>query len=219
MKAKGTFENLTAQFETAQAQVGSCEHDLRNALADTTNQQLLAEYSELEQQNEHLTQYLALEQQAAGYFEKFSPEQCPVCDAVVDPAALLPRIQGRIESDPRMAELAEALATVRARLDAIRVEEASLATARETCASVESRVEAARAQIEGLLDSPADPSSIDQVVERLENRIGQFELALRESGSLVANRRHALSDLHTEVRFQNYRSREERLRHNLESGP
>ncbi|MCY4615138.1 MAG: AAA family ATPase [Chloroflexi bacterium] len=216
--AKGTFEHLTEQFETAQAQVRSCEYDLRKALDDTTTQQLLTEHSELEQQNEQLTQHLALMQQAAGYVERFSPEECPMCDAVVDPADLLPQIRGRIGSDPRMAELAEALARVGARLEAIRVEEANLATARTTCASVESGVEAARAQIEGLLDTPGDLSSIDHVVKHLENQIGQFELELRESGSLVATKRHALKDLHAEVRFQEYRSREERLRHNLESG-
>ena len=216
--AKGTFEDLTEQFKTAQAQVGSCEYDLKNALGDTTKQQLLTDYSELEQQNEQLTQYLAIVQQAAGYFEKFSPGECPVCDAVVDPADLVPRVQARIGSDPRMAELAQALASVRSSLEAIRVEEANLATARAICTSVESRVEAVRAQIEGLLDDPADLSSIDHLIERLENHIGQFELELRESGSLVATKRHALKDLRAEVRFQEYRSREERLRHNLESG-
>ena len=86
------------------------------------------------------------------------------------------------------------------------------------CASIESRVAAARIQLEKLLDNPADLSSSDRTVEHLAERVRQLELELRESGSLVATKRNTLKNLHAEARFQGYRSREERLHRNLESG-
>ena len=216
--AKETFEDLTEQLKTAQARVGSCEHDLKSALGDTTKQELLTERDELLGQDNQLAGYLALVQQAAGYFEEFSPDECPVCDAGVNPADVLSRLQDRVGSDRRAAELAEALTSVQARLGAIDVAEAALATAKVARASVESRLAAARMELEKLLDAPADLSSSDSTVEHVAERIRQLEHELRESGSLVASKRNAVSNLRTEARFQGYRSREERLNHKLESG-
>ena len=215
--AKETFEDLTEQLKTAQTRVESCEHDLKDALGDTTKQQLLKERDGLARQDNQLTRYLALVQQAAGYFEEFSPEECPVCDTGVGPADVLFRLQGRIGSDRLAAELAEALTSVQARLGAIDVAEAALAAAGMASASVESRVSAARIELEKLLDDPADLSSSDRKVERLAERVRQLELELRESGTLVASKRSTLKNLRAEARFQEYRSREERLKRNLES--
>ena len=215
--AKETFEDLTEQLKTAQTRVESCEHDLKDALGDTTKQQLLKERDGLARQDNQLTRYLALVQQAAGYFEEFSPEECPVCDTGVGPADVLFRLQGRIGSDRRAAELAEALTSVQARLGAIDVAEAALAAAGMASASVESGVSAARIKLEKLLDDPADLSSSDRKVERLAERVRQLELELRESGTLVASKRSTLKNLRAEARFQEYRSREERLKRNLES--
>ena len=215
--AKETFEDLTEQLKTAQTRVESCEHDLKDALGDTTKQQLLKERDGLARQDNQLTRYLALVQQAVGYFEEFSPEECPVCDTGVGPADVLFRLQGRIGSDRRAAELAEALTSVQARLGAIDVAEAALAAAGMASASVESGVSAARIELEKLLDDPADLSSSDRKVERLEERVRQLERELRESGTLVASKRSTLKNLRAEARFQEYRSREERLKRNLES--
>ena len=216
--AKETFEDLTAQLKTAQARVGSCEHELRNALGDTTKQKLHEERDDLMGQDNQFAGYLALVEQAAGYFEEFSPEDCPVCDARVNPAEVLSRLQDRVGSDLRAAEFAEALKTVQARLEAIKVAEEALATAKEARASIESRLAAARLELEKLLDDPADLPSSDRTVEHVAERIRQLERELRESGSLVTSKRIALKSLRTEARFQGYRSREERLNRNLDSG-
>ena len=216
--AKETFEEFTEQFQTARARVKSCEHDLSDALGDTTEQQLFKELDELVQQNNQLTQYHALVQQAAGYFAAFSPEECPVCDANVGPADVLSRLQGRTGSDLHAAELAGALTNVQARLGAISVAEAALAAARADFATVESRVAVARLQLEELLDDPTDLRSSDRSVEHVTERIRQLELELGASGSLVAIKRNTLKSLRAEARFQKYRSRIERLRRNLESG-
>ena len=90
--------------------------------------------------------------------------------------------------------------------------------ARANCASVESSVADARIQLEKLLDDPADHSSSDPMVLRLEERVRELELAVRESGNLVAIKRSTLKSLQQEARFQRFRSREESLRRNLESG-
>ena len=216
--AKKTFEEVTEQLQTAQARVESFEHELKNVLGDTTMQQLRKERDELVRQNNQLASYLALVQQAAGYFVAFSPEECPVCVTGVRPDDVLSRLQGRIGSDPREADLTEALTSVQARLEEINAAEAVLAQAREACTSVKSRVAAARNRIEKLLDDPAEPSSSDRTVERLAKRVRQLERELRESGSLVESQRDTLNSLRAEARFQEYRSREERLRRNLESG-
>ena len=71
--AKETFEELSEQLKTAQAQVESCEHDMKNALGDTTKQQLVKERDALVRPDNQLAQYVALAQQAAGYFGEFSP--------------------------------------------------------------------------------------------------------------------------------------------------
>ena len=215
--AKETLDERTEQLKTEQARVESCRHNLQNALGDTTKQQLCEERDELERQADQLDQYLVLVRQAVGYFEEFSPEECPVCDADVSPANILSRLQSQIRSDLRTAELAQALTSVQARLKAICGAEAALATAEEACASVESGVAAVRAQLKKLLDDPADLSS-DHTSERIAERICQLRLELREAGSLVASKRNALKNLHAEARFHEYRSRKERLDRNLELG-
>ena len=216
--AKETFEERTERLKTAQARVESRKHDLKNALRDTTKQQLLEERDELERQNNQLAQHLALVQQAVGYFEEFSPAECPVCDNDVGAADVVSRLQARIGSNPRAAELDEALTGIGARLEEIGVAEAALAEAGAACASVESSVAAARTQLGELLDDPADLSSRDRTVEHLAERVQQLELEVRESGTLVASKRSTLKNLHAEARFQGYRSRAERLHRNLESG-
>ena len=216
--AKEEFEELTEQLQTAHARVESCERDLKNVLGDTTSQQLLKEHDELVRQNNQLAQYLTLVQQAVGYFEEFSPEECPVCDTGVGPADVLSRLQDRVGSDIHAAELDDELKRLQARLGAIDAAEAVLAAARTACASVESSAVDARIQLEKLLDDPADLSNSDPTVLRLEERVRELDLALRESGSLVAIKQNTLKSLHIEARFQRYRSREERLRRNLESG-
>ena len=99
--AKEEFEELTEQLQTAHARVESCERDLKNVLGDTTSQQLLKEHDELVRQNNQLAQYLTLVQQAVGYFEEFSPEECPVCDTGVGPADVLSRLKDRVGSPSR----------------------------------------------------------------------------------------------------------------------
>ncbi len=216
--AKERFEELTAQLKTAQARVGSCEYELKNALGDTTKQKLHEQRDAIMGRDNQLAGYLALVEQAAGYFEEFSPEECPVCDAGVNPPDVLSRLQDRVRSDLRAAGLAEALKSVQAHLEASEAAEAALATARVAHASIESRLATARLELEKLLDGPADLSSSDRTVEHVVERIRELERELRESGSLVTSKRTALKNLRTEARFQRYRSREERLNRNLESG-
>ena len=107
--AKEKFEELTEQLQTAHARVESCERDLKKVLGDTTKQQLLKERDELVRQNNQLAQSLTLVQKAVGYFEEFSPEECPVCDTGVSPADVLSRLQDRVGSDLHAAELNDAL--------------------------------------------------------------------------------------------------------------
>ena len=141
-----------------------------------------------------------------------------MCDAGVNPAEVLSGLQDRVGSDLRAAELAEALKTVQARLEAIDIAEEALATAKNARASLESRLAAARLELEKLVDDPADLPSSNRTVEHVAERIRQLERELRESGSLVTSKRNALKSLRTEARFQGYRSREERLNRNLDSG-
>lgn len=216
--AKETFEDLTEELETAHAGVGSCEQDLKKTIGSTTKQQLLKERDELVAQNNQFAGCLALVRDAAAYLEEFSPQECPVCDASVNPADVLSRLQDRIASSLRGTEPSEALASVQARLQAIDAAEAALASAKETCTCVDSRVIAARTELEKLLIDPADLSSTHRTVEQLEEHIRQLEQELKQSGSLVESKLNALKNLRTEARFQDYRSREESLNRNLESG-
>ena len=216
--AKEEFEELSERFQTEQTRVETCKDDLKSWLGDKTKQQLLTEHGDLVRQNNQLAQYLALVQQAVDYFEKFSPEECPVCDTGVGQADVLSRLQGRVGSDVRAADIDSALKKLQARLDAIYTAEASLAEVRTNCASVESSLADARIQFEGMLDDPADHLSSDRTVLRLEERIRELELTVRESADLVAIKRSTLKGLQQEARFQRLRSREENLRRNLELG-
>ena len=216
--ANELFEDATEKLMTAQARVGSREHDLKNAVGDTTEQELLKERDELLGQDSRLAGYLAVVREATSYFKAFSPDECPVCDAGVDPADVLSGLQDRAGSDRRAAELAEALTSVEALLDEIKIAEAALVKAKATCVSVESEVAVARGELEQLLDDPADLSNSDSVVEHGAERIRQLEHELRESGALVASKQNALSNLRTEARFQLYRSREAGVQRKLGSG-
>ena len=216
--AKKMCEDLTEQLQTAQVRVKSCEHALKNVLGDTTKQLLVKEHDDLVRQNKQLALYLVLVQQAAGYFEDFSPEECPVCDTQVGPHDVLSRLQGRIGSDPDESKLDEALTSIQARLQEINTAEAVLEQAREACVSINSRVAVARDQLENLLDDPADLSSTARKVERRAERVRQLKRELEESGTLLASQQNTLKRLRAEVRFQRYWSRVEILRRNLESG-
>ena len=216
--AEETFEDLTAQLKTLQARVKAREEDLRSALGGTTGQQLLGERNQLARQGTQLERSLALAQQAAGYFDEFSVEKCPVCESDVDTEDVVPQLRARVGSDRRARELAEASTNVQASLIAIELAKTAVAAAKTAHESMESRVEAARKQLEKLLNDPTDLSSSDRTIELLSERIEQLELELRDAGALVTNRRNTLNSIRAETRFQAYRSREERLQHNLESG-
>ena len=216
--ARETYDDLTEQFMAAQARVDSCEHDLKDALADTTKQKLLNERDALVRQNSYLGQYVALLQQGARYFGDFSPEECPVCNTGVVPTDVHARLQSRLASDLRTTQLAQAMTTVQVRLEAITAAESALAAAAANCSSIEPRAEAARIHLEKLLDDPTDLATSERTTENLAELIRQLELELRESGSLVALKRNILKNLQAETRFQAYRSREEHLRRKLESG-
>lgn len=216
--AKQTFEAISGKVTKAQAAVQSCDLKLKNVLGTTTKQQLLRERDELVRQDDQLAQQLELAQKATRYFEEFSPEECLVCGTGVRPTDVLSRLQGRIISDRSAAKLAEALANVQARLQAVDAAEAALSAAEADRNSVESRMDAARTQFMELLDDPADLSSGERTIERLAERVRQLELELGESGSILATKTNAIKNLRAEARFQEYRSREERLQRNLEAG-
>ena len=110
------------------------------------------------------------------------------------------------------------MATVQERLEAISAAEAAQRTAQASYESVESKAAAARIKLQKLQDNQAGVSSSEGSAEKLAERIQQLELELTESGSLAAIKRNNLKNLHAEVRFQGYRSREENLRHKLGSG-
>jgi len=156
-------------------------------------------------------------QQATGYFEEFAPAQCPVCDTPISTGAVLSLLESRIGSDPRAVKVDEALTHVQARLGRINAAEVDLERAKSAAISSESSAAKARSKLQRLLE-PSDLSSKDEVVGRLNERVQQLDRELKRSGSLVATKRKLLKQLRAEVRFQDYRSREEGLRRNLESG-
>ena len=216
--AKQAFEALTEQVTAAKSAVKSYRDELDSALRGTTKQQLLRERDELVRQDNQLAQHIELAQKATHYFEEFSPEECPVCDIVVDTSDVLSRLQSRNESDSHAADLAEALKTAQVRLNAVDAAEIALSTAQASYDSVEARAAMAQSQFNELLDDPDDLPSGELTHERLTEGVGQLELELRESGSLMAIRRNTMKNLRAEARFQEHRSREERLHRNLESG-
>ena len=216
--AKQTYEALKEQVTKAQAVVQSGKHDLNNALGTATKEQLLREHNELVRQDNQLAQQLEFAQQATRYFEEFSPEECPVCDTSVRPTDVLARLQGRVTSDRRAAKLAEELKSIQERLQAVNTAEVALSAAEADHNAAESRAATARTKYMELLDDPVDLSSGERTIERLAERVRQLELELTQSGSLVAIKRNTMKNLRAEVRFQEYRYREERLRRNLEAG-
>ena len=215
--AKKRVEELRKKHEAVQDRFKAREQDLTRLLGNRTKQQWQNEHDELVRQGDQQERYVALGRQAAAYYEDFSPEECPVCDTSALPTDFLARLQQRIGSDPSADELNASLTRVRERLREIGEAEVALAAAEETRASVEPILEEARNGFENLLDDPADPTSGDRTAERLAERIRQCELEFRESGSSVAAKEDTLKNLRAESRFQEYRSREERLRRKLES--
>ena len=215
--AKERFEELREKHKTAQARFKSSEHDLTNLLGGRTKQQWQSRHDELVRQGDRRGRYVVLGQQAAAYYEDFSPEECPVCDTSALPTDVLSQLQRRIGSDPSAEELDAALTRVRKRKREIGDAEVARTAAEEARASVEPRLEEARNGFETLLDDPADPTSGDRTAERLAERIRQCELEFKETGSSVAAKENTLKNLRAESRFQGYRSQEERLRRKLES--
>lgn len=214
---KRRVEELREKQKSAQARFKACEQDLTSLLGDRTKQQWQNRHDELVRQGDQRERYVALGRQATAYYEDFSPEECMVCDTSVLPTDVLARLQDRIGSDPIADELDALLTEVRKRLREIGDAEVALTAAVEARASVEPRLEEARRRFENLLDDPADPTSGKRTAERLAERIRQCELEFKESGSSVAAKENTLKNLQLESRFQEYRSRDERLRRKLES--
>ena len=215
---KQTFDDLTEQLTKAQGRVETCEKDLNNKRRESTTEQLLRKRRELLRENAKLGVFLELMQNATGYFEEYSPGNCPLCDARVEPAAILSRIEYQRTSDHRTAELSEALESVQALLKAIDIAEGAVATAREERRRARSEVAVARKHVEELLDDPVDLSNIDHIVNGLSEHIRELEFDLSESGGLVASKRNRLRKLRAEARFQSYRARQEVLSFKLETG-
>jgi len=214
--AKKGVEELREKQKSAQARFKACEHDLTSVLGDRTKQQWQKRHDEGARQGNRRERYVTLGKQASAYYEDFSPEECPVCDASAVPTDVLSHLQGRIAADPKAGALDAQLTEVRKRLREISDAEVALAEAEEGRASVEARLEEARNGLENLLDDPADPTSGDRTAERLAERVRQCQLEFEESGSSVAAKENTLKNLRTESQFQEYRSREERLRRKLE---
>ena len=216
--AKQTFDALSEQVAAAQATVNTREQDLKQCLGATTKQQLLAERDELALQDNQQAKYLALAQQAAFYFEEFSPVECPACDAVVKPADVLSHLQSQIFSSQDGSEVAKALEIVQERLEIVETAEKDVLVAKEECSAIESETNIARTELMKLLDDPTDLSSCERTVMRLSDSVQQLELELSDKGSLVVHKRKTLKNLEAEQRFQEYRLREQQLRRDLESG-
>lgn len=216
--AKEELDDLTGELQTAEARVVSRKEDLKNVLGDKAKEQWLKERDELARQGDQKKRSLELAQQAAGYFEDFSPERCPVCDTGVDPAEVTSRLWSRPAAHPSGAKLPTDLETAQARLEDIDAAETALGSARKTRADATSRTAGARQQLEKLLDDPADLSSYDRTVSRLKEQVQLLKRELEESGTLVVNRKHTLESLRQEARFQEFLSRREVLRRNLGPG-
>lgn len=216
--AKEAFDDLTRQLQAAKASVASRDADLKRVLGDSAKKEWLKQRDELVRQADQLQRHLALVQQAAGYFEDFSPDQCPVCDAGVVPTDVTSRLQSRTASDPREAKLSKGLARVEARLQEISAAETALESVKVGRATISGRVADAREQLKKLLDDPADLSSSDRTVSRFKERVQLLERELSQSGTLVAKRLDTLNSLRSEGQFQRHLSRQEALRRNLESG-
>ena len=214
--ALATLEDLSDQLRAAEITIESAEDVLRDALGNTTEQQLREERDQLVLQGNESERRLALVRQAAGYFEEFAPAKCPVCDTVINPGDALRLLESRIGSDSA-AGIDDALTHVEKRLAKVTAAKVDLERAKRAYTSIESSVAKAQTEVQGLLKS-ADLSSADHTVGRLRERVQHLERELDESGSLVATKRKRLKRLLAEVRFQQHRSRVEGLRQNLESG-
>jgi DNA repair exonuclease SbcCD ATPase subunit len=216
--ARQALHVLQEQLSAAQTRVETCEADLMKALAGTSKAALVTERDRLMGEDARLGSYLALVQQAASYVESFQPDTCPTCETAADPAELLAELTGRVNSDERSAQLAAGLAAVNARLGAIAVAELTLTAAQASLTQLGTRTAQAKEALNILVDDPSDPASADETAQRLAERVRQLELEHTTAGSLVAIKRAALKNLQSEVRFQEYRAREEGLEYALDTG-
>ena len=194
-KAIETFGELREALKVTEGRVESSKLALREALGTTTKRLLHERLDELELQGNQSEQYRALAQQASGYFEKFSPEECPVCDTCVSPEAVLSVLENRAESDGSTVEIGEALTCVQKRLKTIEAAEEDLKEAKAGFRFTESAAAAAQVQLQDLLADPEDLSSADHKVERLRDHVDELEGELRESGNLVKTRERVLQEL------------------------
>lgn len=209
---------LSQQVANAGAHVATCESNLNDAARDSTAEQLQSERDDLLRRDVQLAKHLSLIQVASDYYESFSPAECPICVSEASPADVLSRLSSEIASEAGAAELAAALADVNARLGAIINAENALDHARSELATLQPRCAATTAHLMSLLDDRDDVSSYQRTVDRIRLRIGQIDLELTSAGSLVNARRAQLKNLRAEVRFQEYRLREELLRQALAGG-
>ena len=218
LAAKEEFETASGRLATTEDQVTVATSEVKAALEGTSKEQLLAERDELVRQSGQLELRHALVQGAASYFERFSPTECPVCDATVAPNKVSVRLRECIGSDDPAIGDGVGLEQVQARLAAISAAEGSLATAKGNLVGLKSKVLEARTELDRLHNTPDDLFSGEGKDQQLAARARQLKLELTKAGSLVALKRTMLKNLRAEARFQEYRAREERLLQSLDSG-
>jgi DNA repair exonuclease SbcCD ATPase subunit len=212
------FCALEQQIAAARARVADSEAGLVAARRDASREQLQLELDELIMRNEQLSMTLSLMQQALALYEKFTPAKCPVCATPVVATDVQSRLSAEITSEAGLAELAAALTAVRVRLAAIVEAEAALENAQTTFSALESKSTVAWSGLSARLDEPRDRTSYQPTADRIQLRINEIERELASAGSLINAKRTQLKNLQSEVRFQEYRSREEFLLQSLEGG-
>lgn len=216
--ASDVYSALEKQVVVAAGNVSTFEAHLADLCRETSKEQLQNEQDQLLKRDLQLSKQLSLLQQASEYYKSFLPIECPICTAPAVPDDVLARLLVEINSEAGMAELAASLVAVKARLLAIVEAEAALDGARGELAAVELKHEAATAYLMTLLDDPGDRISYHSTLERIRLRMTETQLELTSAGSLINARRAHLKNLQAEVRFQEYRNREEFLLQSLDSG-
>ncbi len=216
--AQEAYSNLEQQVASASAHLTDCESRLAGATRDSTWEQLLLEQDRLLSRDVRLSKYLSLIQQASDYCKSFSPTDCPVCATPISPNDVLSRLATEIDSGSEAAELAAALGSVNARLGEIAEAKGARQSATSNLADLQSKKNAAAVLLKAQLDDPEDLGSYEPTIQRIRQRMSDVELELASAGNLANARRMQLKNLQAEVRFHEYRSREELLLQALGDG-
>ena len=202
-EAKDKWHAMDSKITEAQTKIADLEKIERELLGGQTFPDLEGQLATAEREHSENDLRCTIRRHAAIYLDKYGPSQCPVCNQVLVPGALVPQrdCPATDVSFVRCEKLRKAISDIKA----LRKE---LIGYRQTLASTEERALAIAHEVGTLTDaSPPTFEVLERHVQNLDNAILSARNQIENAQVEHDRRERRTSDVETEERFHYYQEK------------